>query len=167
MKTLVIIRHAKAEQQSFGKKDFDRELAPRGINDASLMSQLLKEKKTFPDLMISSPAIRALHTAKIFAKNLDYPEEKIVTREFLYEYFESDKLIELILEVDSSSNCVFVFGHNPTMEELASDLCPDFNEFLPTSGIVVIEFKTNEWETISSGKGRLKMFDIPKKYRKK
>ena len=68
MKTLYLIRHAKSEQNFAGLADIDRPLNERGYVDASKMSLMLKEKKLIPNAIISSPAVRAISTALIFAR---------------------------------------------------------------------------------------------------
>ncbi|NTW10984.1 MAG: hypothetical protein HGA26_06465 [Chlorobiaceae bacterium] len=65
MKTLYIVRHAKAGWENGVTKDFDRTLSDRGLRTAPVMANLLKERKVVPDLVISSPAKRALTTAKL------------------------------------------------------------------------------------------------------
>ena len=65
MKTLYLIRHAKSSWDDSTLTDFERPLNERGINDAPKMGKLLKEKNIIPELLISSPANRAISTAKI------------------------------------------------------------------------------------------------------
>ena len=78
MKTLYIVRHAKAIVRGTGIPDFDRSLAERGIKDARKMSKRQAKAGAEPQLLISSPAKRAIETARIFAKRLDYPKKAIV-----------------------------------------------------------------------------------------
>ena len=84
MKTLCIIRHAKTEVQAMGQRDFDRELAKRGLSDAPQMAKKLKEIDLMPDKIVSSPAARALATAQLFADKLKYPLTKIEQNSLIY-----------------------------------------------------------------------------------
>jgi len=85
MKTLYLIRHAKSSWDNHDISDFERDLNHRGKLDAPLMAKIIRQKKIKPDLIISSPAVRAINTANIFAGILDYPVEKIEANEKLYD----------------------------------------------------------------------------------
>jgi len=71
MKTLLLIRHAKSSWENPYLSDFDRPLNKRGKHDAPLMGGILKEKNMIPDTIYSSPAVRALETAKKVAEKLN------------------------------------------------------------------------------------------------
>ncbi|RZJ80136.1 MAG: histidine phosphatase family protein, partial [Flavobacterium sp.] len=60
MKELIIIRHAKSDWGNSTLKDFDRPLNKRGIANAPEMAERLVKRKIFPDLIVSSPALRAI-----------------------------------------------------------------------------------------------------------
>ena len=72
MKTLFLIRHAKSSWDDTALPDKDRPLADRGRRDAPKMGKRLAKRDVKPDLILSSPARRALTTAEIVAKKLDY-----------------------------------------------------------------------------------------------
>ena len=76
MKRIVIVRHAKAVPYGYDD-DFSRDLRDSGVRDAKLISNELKNRNIFPDQIISSPAQRAMHTATLFASNLEYNKENI------------------------------------------------------------------------------------------
>src|SRR3990170_2688371 len=78
MKRLTLLRHAKTETQHSGQEDWDRELEPRGQKDAPEMARRLRERKLKPDRIVTSPAVRALATANIFARELHVPAAKLV-----------------------------------------------------------------------------------------
>ena len=77
MKRVVIVRHGKSVPYGYDD-DFSRDLRERGKNDAKLVSQELNKKGIFPDEMISSPAKRAIKTARIFAENLNFKKRNII-----------------------------------------------------------------------------------------
>src|SRR6218665_523789 len=62
-RTLVLIRHAKSDWGNPGQADFDRPLNARGKKNAPEMGKRLQQKQVIPDLIISSPAMRAATTA--------------------------------------------------------------------------------------------------------
>ena len=81
MKTLYLVRHAKSSWDEANQSDFERTLNERGANDAATMAKLLGKKNVKPELIISSPAARALLTAEIFAEQLHYLAKNILTDE--------------------------------------------------------------------------------------
>ena len=72
MKTLFLVRHAKSSRNDAAMPDKDRPLNDRGKRDAPKMGERLAKRDVKPDLILSSPARRALRTAEIIAKKLDY-----------------------------------------------------------------------------------------------
>ena len=78
MKTLFLIRHAKSSWDDTALSDKDRPLHDRGKRDAPKMGKRLARRDVKPDLILSSPAMRALTTAEIIAKKLDYKRKDIV-----------------------------------------------------------------------------------------
>ena len=94
MKRLVIIRHAKTEQENYDR-DYTRQLLPIGINDAKNIANDLKERKIFPDSIISSSAVRALATAHIFAEKLGFQVDDISEEKVLYFEITPDGFIDM------------------------------------------------------------------------
>ena len=69
MKRVIIVRHAKSVPYGYDD-DFNRDLKyPRGFSDAAKVSGEFRKQQVFPDLIISSPAKRALKTAGRSASN--------------------------------------------------------------------------------------------------
>lgn len=160
MKKLFIIRHAKSSWKDLSLDDFDRPLNKRGKLNAPLMGGRLKDKNILPDIIISSPALRAKTTAITIAKEVNYSKD-ILYKEDMYE--SDDYTIHNILRsVDNENNIIFLFGHNPGLNMLAENYV-NFNENIPTCGIVEIEFDCNVWSEISSENAKLISFDYPKK----
>ncbi|MDD4107254.1 MAG: histidine phosphatase family protein, partial [Prolixibacteraceae bacterium] len=101
MKRLVIVRHAKAVPYGY-HDDILRDLQDRGKNDANIISKELNKKGIMPDAMISSPAKRALKTAKIFAGNLGFEKERIEENEDIYEGITASEFIDLVNDLPDS-----------------------------------------------------------------
>ena len=160
MKTLCIIRHAKTEVQAMGQRDFDRELAKRGLSDAPQMAKKLKEIDLMPDKIVSSPAARALATAQLFADKLKYPLTKIEQNSLIYAA-ALGSLIKVVKELSDDDKTVFLFGHNPGLTLLANYLCTSPILHLPTSGIVCIDFDTKHWSSITTFSGKQRFFVHP------
>jgi len=165
MKTLYLIRHAKSSWDDPDLGDFERPLNKRGKKDAPNMAKRLKEKRVTPDLMISSPAIRAFDTCKEFAKILDYDKDKIKTEKRLYHANE-DQILTVIRELKDrerdEEEVVILFGHNPGLTEFANVLLNESIDNIPTCGIVKAHLKIDRWKDASIGCGALESFDFPK-----
>lgn len=165
MKQLYFVRHAKAVQDVAGLADFDRPLTEKGALDAHLISNLLHKQKISPQLLLTSPAVRALSTAVIFARNLHYPSADIQLEEGLYET-SADNYIKHIQQVDDKVNTLFLFAHNPTITEAANLFIEDFIENIPTGGVVGLSFAIDSWKKMDrNAEGTLVLFDFPKNHK--
>ncbi len=166
MKTLVLIRHAKSSWKNDKLKDMERPLKKRGLNDAPLMGKVLKNLQVIPDVIISSPATRAMETAKLIAKEYNMDPAQIVSAADLY--LESKgKLLREINIIDPQHNTVFLIGHNPGLTDLANFLSGESIDNIPTSGAIALQFDCNTWAEVEKGKGKKLFFEVPKKHRKK
>lgn len=161
MKTIYLIRHAKSDQSLGTLADIDRPLNLRGYTDADKMSKLMKEKKLIPELIISSPAVRAISTALIFSRNLDYYTGKISIIPQLY-HPASDNYLSTIAETDSKINTLMLFAHNPILTNTVNNLTKEFIEHVPTCGIVAITNDCDDWEHFIMSTGKLISFNFPK-----
>ena len=166
MRTLYLVRHAKSSWQDSSLADHERPLNKRGLRDAPVMGQRLAGKKVRIDSIWSSPARRALETARILARALNYPQKKIVLRDRLY----AGTIESFLLEIRSCPDEVkglLVVGHNPVISDSADllighTLDTDI-EMIPTCGIVAMEFTLSSWQQLREKEGRFLFFDYPKK----
>ena len=161
MKKLYIIRHAKSSWKDMTLGDFDRPLNKRGKRDASFMAKLLKNKKVMPDVILSSPALRAKRIAKVVAKELNF-SKGIVYKQEIYDA-DTSMLHTMLKKLDNKDSILFLFGHNPELNMLAS-MYVNFNKNIPTSGIIEIEFDCDRWTDIDTKNAKLISFEYPKKY---
>ncbi len=158
MKQLFLIRHAKSDWTNIDLKDIERYLNERGYSNANMMSSKFNYK---PDLIISSPAIRAMSTALIFARNLNYKADNIVIKQELYESSEQNYL-SVINNIDNKFESVMLFAHNPTISDVAQILTQALPMEMPTCAIVGINFDVTDWKKVKTGE--LFLFDYPKKH---
>lgn len=163
MKTLYLCRHAKSSWADLGMEDFDRPLNDRGLRNAPHMAQAFKERGEPVDLIVSSPANRALTTAQFFAKNLKLTAEQFVQNKFIY-HAERSTLMRIVQELPDAAQRAMLFGHNPGFSELVQHLCDGGVGDLPTCGLVRIDLPVNEWQLASRDLGTLVWFDYPKRY---
>lgn len=162
MKTLFVVRHAKSSWKEASLNDFDRPLNKRGKHDAPEMGKRLKRAQVKPDLIISSPAKRALDTAEIIAKEVGYPEGSIRKIDTIYEASLSD-LIALIHALDDRYDTILLVGHNPGLTYLLNHLSGEHVQNLPTCGIYGLSFEVDSWKKIVRHSGRVVFADSPKR----
>jgi len=162
MKNLILIRHAKSSWDDATLADRERTLNKRGKRDAPAMGQLLKGKGLLPGRILSSPAKRALKTAKLIAEEVGYPKNKIDVREDAYER-GVDALVKLVAGLEDGWDRVYLVGHNPELTELANRLTGAGIENVPTCGVVSVEFSASRWRDGAKEGGALAFFERPPK----
>jgi phosphohistidine phosphatase len=160
-KRLLICRHAKSSWQDATLSDIERTLNMRGERDAPKMGKRLKKRGLQPDLIMSSPAVRARSTAEILAIQLGYPPEKIRINTSQYAA-TVPSLLALLREVEPQFRTVMMVGHNPESTALANILGGLHLENIPTCGIVALEFPVVSWKEIAEKNSTLLFFDFPK-----
>lgn len=161
MKTLYLARHAKSSWDHVDLKDFERPLNERGAVDAPAMGRVLKSMAVLPDLIVSSPALRATTTAMTIAEGIGYPGNVEINVR-LYQSYTAGlwKLVKSLPDVYAS---VMLIGHNPSFTYFVNELIPDEIENIPTCGTVAIQFPVSEWKQVGRKSGRLVFFEYPKK----
>ena len=159
-RTLILIRHAKSSWKDTDLSDKERPLAGRGKRDAPMMGKRLAERQVKPDLILSSPAQRALATAKIIVNELGYNAKDIVVDERLYAT-DADALLAVIGEITDTLKCVMLFGHNPELSELAHQFSREI-ELLPTCAVAQFTFETASWANLGAAKPEDVVLDYPK-----
>ena len=161
MKKLTIIRHAKSDWGSGIANDFDRPLNRRGNKAAPLMAGRILERGSAPDLLVSSPAQRAVETVELLAQGLKLPQEQIVFHRDIYEASLAT-LIEVVRYLPEPGH-VALIGHNPGLSELGRWLCTKAPEWLPTCAVLELELAIDDWSAVSPGCATLACYDYPKK----
>jgi len=161
MKTLFLIRHAKSSRDDPSLPDRNRPLNDRGLHDAPMMGRRLGRSGVKPDLLVSSPALRALTTAQLVADAIGYPREDIAIEDSIYES-SPERLLAIIRGLVGKLDCVMVFGHNPEFAGLAHRLAPEITE-MPTCAVAELHFDTNAWTDIGVLDPAKVKLDTPKK----
>jgi phosphohistidine phosphatase len=163
MKKLYLTRHAKSSWKDQDLDDFDRPLNKRGRRDAPFIGQKLKEKNILPGLIISSPAKRAITTAKVLAKQMGYPKDAIVEDENIYEA-GGGELLSIIQQVDDKYSSLMMVGHNPAFTSLHNYLADQYIDNIPTCSVAFIDLAVDNWKEVEPNTGTLIDFEYPKKY---
>jgi len=161
MKTLYLVRHAKSSWKHPELDDFERPLNKRGKRDAPRMGQFLMNKGIIPDIIISSPALRALMTTKIISDILSYPKNQVTYFDDIYEA-DISSLFKILSKVKSKYNSAMMVGHNPGMTTIANALTNTRIDNIPTCGVFCTELDISSWQEISENCGELIFFKYPK-----
>ena len=141
--------------------DKDRPLDDRGRRDAPKMGKRLAKRDVKPDLILSSPARRALTTAEIIAKKLDYKRRDIVVDDRLY-VCAADDLLNVIQTLGDNLERVMLFGHNPELTKLAHRLSSEITH-MPTCAVAEFTFSAKSWSNIGRATVAKVALDYPKK----
>jgi phosphohistidine phosphatase len=124
------------------------------------MGKRLAKRDVKPDLILSSPARRALTTAEIIAKKLD-KRKNIVVEERLYSSTVDD-LLNVVQKLGDKLERVMLFGHNPELTELAHRLSSEITH-MPTCAAAEFMFSAKSWSNIGKAKLAKVALDYPKK----
>lgn len=166
MKKLFLIRHAKSSWGDPSVSDFYRKLNKRGKKDAPFMALKIAEAGASPDMILSSPAKRAKKTAQAMAQGVGFKKEFINYSDDIYSS-SVHELFHVLKKVNNKINELFLVGHNYAITDLAQILTGEIIENIPTSGVVAMQCRINDWSDIEQGSGELLFFDYPKRYIKK
>ncbi|MCC5863079.1 MAG: histidine phosphatase family protein [Gammaproteobacteria bacterium] len=162
MKRLTVLRHAKSSWDEPGIGDFDRPLNRRGERDAPAMGQRLLDAGARPSLILSSPAARAIATARQVADALGYPREFLQTDPALY-LASAERLLEIVSLQDDAFRDLMIVAHNPGLTDLANAISDHPIDNLATAAVMVIDLPISRWqEVLDRVRGRCVFYDSPK-----
>lgn len=156
---LIIIRHAKSDWVDGSLDDHERPLNDRGRRDAPRLAAELAARGVRPSAMLSSTAVRALTTARIFAGALGFPEKEILTSRRWY-LAPPSVWLDTIRGLDQGLETVLIFGHNPGLEELADLLLRKPSAFGSLATCAVVRLRLPDsggWSEV--GGGRLELIE--------
>lgn len=163
---LLILRHAKSDRDGVTARDFDRPLSKRGHRDAPRIGAWLKAQGLKPDLILSSPAVRARETAIAVADALGLARKDIVEDERLY-LASLDTLLEVLAVTPAKTGAVLLVGHNPGLDTLVEYLAADppartgAGKLMTTAAVAWFE-TDDPWRRLEPGGGRLVALMRPK-----
>jgi phosphohistidine phosphatase len=162
MKTLLIMRHGKSSWDDPLLNDFDRPLLKKGQLRTQMIAEFMAEQQLSPELIISSPAVRAYETAVIVADAFGYSTDTISMNSDLY-FVDTDKYSEAVYGVSDEINTLMIVGHNPMITEFCNMFLAETIDNLPTSGLCAVRLDTGSWTEIHSCKSTVSHLMFPKK----
>ncbi|MGZ5655824.1 MAG: SixA phosphatase family protein [Caldimonas sp.] len=154
------MRHAKSSWEHVTVADRDRPLEPRGERDAAKMARRWASRHAKPDLVVSSPALRALATARIVAEGLDYKRKDIVVDDRLYAA-TADALLEVVEGLDDKLESAMLVGHNPGLTDLARHFSGEIKH-MPTCALAAFTLDAKTWSGIGEARPARTALDSPK-----
>lgn len=160
---LLLLRHGKSDWDT-DTSDFERPLKKRGKKGALCAGRWLSNHELVPDLVISSPAARAIRTARVACKVMGLKRSRILTDDHVY-LASTEELIDVLRDCPEKARIMLV-GHNPGLEELllylvGGDLVvPDDGKLLPTASIAVLKMP-DSWRKLGKGCARLLLLTRP------
>lgn len=127
------IRHAQAIKRSPDIPDERRYLTPRGRKRFRKVARVMREWEIDPDVIWTSPAVRAVQTADILCEKLRFTGELIVTP--LLFPLSLTGFHQLLMAHPHVRECVIV-GHEPDLSDLMGYLLGFPVQTLPKGGVV-------------------------------
>ena len=162
MRRLTLVRHAKSDWSLPGQQDWDRALNRRGQRDVPEMARRLRGRRLKPDLVLTSPAVRAVTTATILARELKVDASRIAQDERLY-LASAPAMLAVVRELGGDALHLMVFGHNPGITDFANRLSAGEQiDNLPTCGVFTATFDVANWDALAWGLGEDARFDYPR-----
>lgn len=167
MKTLFVMRHAKAERDSDTGRDFDRPLAKRGWRDAEAVGREMHVRGLQLEMALASPARRAAETATAFAQGYGKLEQQYEPA--IYNA-PAERLMEIVRNADDRAARLLIVGHNPGFQDLIVRLAGDgpsehvdqIVDGFPTAGLAAVELPAERWCETSERSGRIVELILPR-----
>ncbi|GAB4182274.1 MAG: phosphohistidine phosphatase SixA [Wenzhouxiangellaceae bacterium] len=159
---LYLVRHAKSSWRHDGLPDYDRPLNRRGAENAPLMARRLQRRQVAPDLIISSPALRAVRTATVFAQQLNGGLDRLRLDAAIY-HGDALVLLQRLMAVSDQVRQLMLVGHNPSLTVLCNQLGGPPLENIVTAGVVAFRFNGATWSELHRDAIERLDYDYPKR----
>jgi phosphohistidine phosphatase len=157
---LYVVRHGIAIDREDPKcpADPERYLTEEGIEKTKRVAAAVAALDASPDLLLSSPYVRAMQTAEIFATALGYAKSRIRRADLLLPGGDP-MLFFRELAKDKQTSTLFVFGHAPHLDELIATALGSKHHItsLKKAGVALLELKR-----VSPPNGQLLWLATPK-----
>jgi phosphohistidine phosphatase len=176
MRRLMLLRHAKTEHDAPSGHDQDRRLDERGRLDAAAIGTWIARHPPLPDTVLVSTAVRAKQTWEIardaikdaVREQLQQPQVELLDELYGAEPAQLLRIIRMAAATDPAR--LMLIGHNPGMHELALMLAgsgdaaakKSLEDNLPTAGLAILDFATEDWNEVAFRRGKLVRFTSPK-----
>ena len=160
MKSVILFRHGKSDWDAVYNTDHNRPLAKRGIKAAKRMGKYLADLDQMPDLVISSPAVRAKTTVQLAMESGEWSSEFKLDRSIYGG--ASGTLLDLLYNINESVGVACLVGHEPTFSSFISNCTNSGWIRFPTASMARLDFEVSAWKEIRFGQGTLAWLTRPK-----
>ena len=161
---IYVVRHGIAIDREDPKcpPDPERYLTEEGIEKTKKVAAGVAALSGSADLLLSSPYVRAMQTAEIFAAVLDYSKQKIRRNDLLLPGADPTLFFRELAK-DKQTATLFVFGHAPHLDELIATALGSKHHItsLKKAGVALLELKR-----VSPPSGELVWLATPKLFRR-
>ena len=163
MKSLYILRHAKAVHPSYDTTDFARTLNAAGMEDATQLGAHMQAEGLIPEHVLCSPSTRTEQTLAAINTRLPTP----LSAEFVDKLYlaSSGDLVSLIQPLSERHNRVMIVGHNPGLQQLCLWLTkhtdPAVQDIMlkfPTCSLAVIDMEIASWQDVNAQCGTMRTY---------
>ena len=160
MKSVILFRHGKSDWDAVYNTDHNRPLAKRGIKAAKRMGKYLADLDQMPDLVISSPAVRAKTTVQLAMETGEWSSEFKLDRSIYGG--SSGTLLDLLYNINDSMGVACLVGHEPTFSSFISNCTNSGWIRFPTASMARLDFEVSAWKEIRFRQGTLAWLTRPK-----
>ena len=160
MKSVILFRHGKSDWDAVYNTDHNRPLAKRGIKAAKRMGKYVADLDQMPDLVISSPAVRAKTTVQLAMESGEWSSEFKLDRSIYGG--ASGTLLDLLYNINDSVGVACLVGHEPTFSSFISNCTNSGWIRFPTASMARLDFEVSAWKEIRFGQGTLAWLTRPK-----
>lgn len=165
MKTLFLLRHAKAARGDGALPDAERPLAERGRGDAQRLAAFLRRRRLRPAAVLCSPSLRTRQTLHLIGPALS--DAPVALEPRLYEA-TAGTLLSLLAATPAEVASVLLVGHNPGLADLALLLAGSgksgplgrMAEKYPTGALAILTHP-GAWTALAPGCCKLEEFVRP------
>jgi phosphohistidine phosphatase len=165
---LLLLRHAKSDWSAEGQDDHERPLSRRGRHAAQRIGEELARRRIAPERILCSSARRTRETVELVQPYL--PESAALVVDARLYLASPEALLERIADVDDRVRTLLVVGHNPGLEELATQLAAGGDEDalarlrrkFPTGGLADLRIAAARWRDVARARGTLAAFVCPR-----
>ena len=161
LRELMLLRHAKSDWKDQDLADIERPLSSRGKKNAIKMGKWIHHHHLTPDLILTSPAIRAQQTLRRICNECS---ASTLTQDKLY-LADQNQLLKILANAPQSAERVMIIGHNPGLETLLNYLVDDHNAgetvLFPTCAMAHL-IMPEDWSNIAKNSAKLQQFIHPK-----
>lgn len=159
-KTILLVRHADASDNSLKLTDFERKLSSSGRDEAATTAGLISRRNFIPDYILTSTALRAKETAEIFMQQWKLGESRLLRFPELY-MAEYPVFLSILNLVPEDANSIAIVSHNPGIAEFAFHMQVATIKKMPTAAVFAARSEAAAWPDFMSAKKEFLFFDYP------